>query len=76
MDMHDWIYRFKYDGVYKEIEITASTRRKAMAQGRNEAMGMMSHQSIERVKSGIEELEDIGLDYDKTIEPEDAQCNL
>ena len=65
--MHDWIYRFKYDGVWKEIEITASTRSKAMAEGKNQALGKMSHQSIERVK---------GLDYDKTIEPEDAQCNL
>ena len=65
--MHDWIYRFKYDGVWKEIEITSETRQKAMAQGKNQALGKMSHQSIERVK---------GLDYDKTIEPEDAQCNL
>jgi len=65
--MHDWIYRFKFDGVWQAIEVTASTRQKAMAVGRNEALGKLSHQSIERVKV---------LDYDKTIEPECAQCNL
>ena len=67
MDMHDWIYRYKYDGAWKEIEITASTRQKAMAEGKNEALGKMSHMSIERVKP---------LDYDKTVEPECAQCQL
>jgi len=66
-EMHAWIYRYKYDGVWFEIEVTASTRARAMAQGRNEALGMISHQSIERVKP---------VDYDKTIEPECARCEL
>ena len=65
--MQDWIYRYKYAGTWFEIEITASTRARAMAQGKREAMCMMSHQSIERVKP---------LDYDKETAGENARCEL